>query len=141
MAYLEGFKWGERTMAYPMVAQVAIQMGKQAAQNILVLASGSSGGGLTKFSYYDKGSMAIVGRGAAIVTASKPVKIKLGQNSITKIPAWIMWLGVHVMFLEGWRNRWVSIFNWTWNSFNKDRGTRVLTGQRDVKTERIETTA
>lgn len=140
MAYLEGFKWGERTMAYPMVAQVAIQMGKQAAKNIIVLASGSSGGGLTKFSYYDKGSMAIVGRGAAIVTASKPVKLKLGQNSLTKIPAWIMWLGVHVMFLEGWRNRWVSIFNWTWNTFNKDRGTRVLTGTRDKKTEQMEAT-
>ena len=141
MAYLEGFKWGDRTMAYPMLAQVAIQMGKQAAQNIMVLASGSSGGGLTKFSYYDKGSMAVVGRGAAIVTASKPFKIKLGQNGITKIPAWFMWLGVHVMFLRGWRNRWVSIFNWTWNAFNKDRGARVLTGQHNIKTEKMEVSA
>ncbi len=138
MAYLEGFKWGDRTMAYPMVAQVAIQQGEQAAKNIIVLASGSSGGGLSKFSYYDKGSMAIVGRNAAIVTATKPFKMKLGQNGLTKFPAWVMWLGVHVMFLAGWRNRWVSIFNWMWNWFNKDRGARVLTGTRDVKTEAME---
>ncbi len=149
MAYLEGFKWGDRTMAYPMVAQVAIQMGKKAAENIIVLASGASGGGLTKFSYFDKGSMAIVGRGAAIVSADKmalpgltlPIPIKLGQNSLTKAPAWVMWLLVHVMFLEGWRNRWVSIFNWLWNSVNKDRGARVLTGTRDVKTEKMEASA
>ena len=138
MAYLEGFKWGTMTMAYPMVAQVAIQMGEQAAKNIIVAASGASGGGMTKFSYYDKGSMAIVGRNAAIVTASKPFKIKLGQNGLTKFPAWVMWLGVHVMFLAGWRNRWVSIFNWTWNWLNKDRGARVLTGTRDVKTVQME---
>lgn len=141
MAYLEGFKWGDRTMAYPMVAQVAIQQGEQAAKNIIVLASGSSGGGLSKFSYYDKGSMAIVGRNAAIVTATKPFKIKLGQNGLTKFPAWVMWLGVHVMFLAGWRNRWVSIFNWMWNWFNKDRGARVLTGTRDTKTVQMETTS
>ena len=128
-------------MAYPMVAQVAIQMGERAARNIIVLASGGSGGGLSKFTYRDKGSMAIVGRGAAIVTASKPIKMKLGQNNLTKFPAWVMWLVVHVMFLEGWRNRWVSIFNWVWNGFNKDRGARVLTGTRDVKTEKMEATS
>ena len=137
MAYLEGFKWGEMTMAYPMVAQVAIQMGKQAAENILVLASGASGGGLTKFSYYDKGSMAIIGRNAAIVSASKPLPMKLGTSGLTKFPGWVMWLLVHVMFLAGWRNRLVSIFNWSWNWLFKDRGARVLTGQRDKKTSTI----
>ena len=141
MAYLEGFQWGTRVMAYPMVAQVALQMGIRAANNIIILASGGSGGGLSKFTYRDKGSMAIVGRGAAIVTASKPIKMKLGHNGLTKFPAWLMWLAVHVMFLEGWRNRWVSIFNWLWNGFNKDRGARVLTGTRDVKTEKMEATS
>lgn len=141
MAYLEGFTWGSMTMAYPMVAQVAIQMGERAGKNVIVLASGSSGGGLTKFSYHDKGSMAIVGRGAAVVTASKPVKIKLGQNKLTQFPAWIMWLAVHLQFLQGWRNRWVALFNFGWNAFNKDRGARVLTGTRDAKTEKMEATS
>jgi NADH dehydrogenase len=134
MAYLDGFKWGDKTMAYPMLAQVAIQMGQQAANNILVLASG---GNPSKFTYKDKGSMAIIGRNAAIVSAAKPIKIKMGQNGITKFPGWVMWLAVHVMFLFGWRNRLVSIFNWIWNWFFKDRGARVLTGQRDPKTESL----
>lgn len=134
MAYLEGYKWGDRTMAYPMLAQVAIQMGEQAANNITTLISG---GQPSKFSYYDKGSMAIVGRNAAIVTASKPLPIKLGTSFLGKFIGWMMWLAVHVMFLFGWRNRLVSIFNWMWNWVFKDRGTRVLTGKIDEKTEQI----
>ncbi|HEX8464299.1 MAG TPA: NAD(P)/FAD-dependent oxidoreductase, partial [Abditibacterium sp.] len=122
MAYLEGFPWGERVMAYPQVSQVAIQMAKKAAENVMVLASG---GQPSKFSYLDKGSMAIIGRNAAIVAASKPVKIKLGNRFGTFFPAWIMWLGVHVWYLQGWRNKFVAILNWIWNWFGKDRGTRV----------------
>lgn len=134
MAYLEGFPWGERVMAYPQVAQVAIQMAKKAAENILVLASG---GKPSKFSYYDKGSMAIIGRNAAIVSASKPFKIKMGSRSGTFFLGWCMWLAVHVMFLFGWRNRLVSIFNWVWNWIFKDRGARVVTGKIDEKTEKL----
>jgi len=150
MAYLEGFQWGDRKMAYPMVAQVALQMGEYAAKNIIVLASGSSGGGLTKFTYFDKGSMAIVGRGAAIVSADKialskafvlHIPMKLGQNGLTKFPAWLMWIFVHVQFLEGWHNKWTTLFNFFWNFLNRDRGARVLTGTRDVKTEKMEATA
>ena len=129
MAYLDGYPWGAATIAYPQVAQVAIQMAKQASANILVAATG---GNPTAFSYYDKGSMAIIGRGAAIVTAQKPMKIKMGQNNITKFPGWVMWLLVHVMFLAGWRNRFVSLFNWGWNFVGRTRPTRVLTGQRDA---------
>lgn len=134
MAYLEGFKWGDKTMAYPMLAQVAIQMGAQAAKNIMVLATG---GQPSKFSYRDKGSMAIIGRNAAIVSAQKPVPIKMGTSFGTKFPGWVMWLVVHVMFVFGWRNRLVAIFNWAWNWFFKDRGTRVVTGKIDEKTEKI----
>ncbi len=134
MAYLEGFKWGERTMAYPQVAQVALQMAKKAAENIMVRAAG---GVPSKFSYYDKGSMAIIGRNAAIVTASKPFKIKMGNRFGTFFPAWIMWLAVHVAFLQGWRNKFVAIFNWIWNWMGKDRGARVLTGKVDEKTEKL----
>ena len=134
MAYLEGFKWGERVMAYPQVSQVAIQMAKKAAENIMV---SSAGGARSKFSYLDKGSMAIIGRNAAIVAASKPVKIKLGNRFGTFFPAWIMWLGVHVWYLQGWRNKFVAILNWIWNWVGKDRGARVLTGKVDEKTEKL----
>ncbi|MBW3637474.1 MAG: NAD(P)/FAD-dependent oxidoreductase, partial [Armatimonadetes bacterium] len=125
MAYLEGFKWGDRVMAYPQVAQVAVQMAKQAAENIMVIAAG---GQPSKFKYNDKGSMAIIGRNAAIVSASKPIPMKMGTRWGTFFPGWVMWLVVHVMFLQGWRNRFVSIFNWMFNWMNKDRGVRVMTG-------------
>jgi NADH dehydrogenase len=134
MAYLEGFPWGERVMAYPQVAQVAIQMAKKAAENIMVL---SAGGKPSVFSYYDKGSMAIIGRNAAIVKASKPFKIKMGARNGTFFLGWVMWLAVHVGFLFGWRNRFVSIFNWAWNWIFKDRGSRVITGKIDSKTDKL----
>ncbi|HEX9996578.1 MAG TPA: NAD(P)/FAD-dependent oxidoreductase [Abditibacterium sp.] len=134
MAYLEGFPWGTRTMAYPQVAQVAIQMAKKAAENIMVLCAA---GQPSAFSYYDKGSMAIIGRNAAIVSATKPVKIKMGTRWGTFFPGWVMWLAVHVMFLQGWRNRFVSIFNWIWNWVSKTRGQRVMTGKIDEKTEKL----
>ncbi len=133
MAYLEGFKWGDRVMAYPQVAQVAIQMAEQASKNVLTIAAG---GVPSKFSYYDKGSMAIIGRGAAIVAADKPAKIRMGTG-ITKFPGWLMWLAVHVMFLAGWRNRLASISSWFWNYVGHDRGARVLVGRRDHKTEEL----
>lgn len=139
MAYLEGFQWGPRTMAYPMLAQVAIQMGKQAAENINVMVSG---GAPSKFSYYDKGSMAIIGKNAAIVSASKPMKIKLAAKSgPSRFIGWLMWLAVHVMFLFGWRNRIVAVFNWFWSWWNNDRGARVITGKTDEKTEKVLPTA
>ena len=133
MAYLDGYAWGDRTIAYPQVAQVAIQMAAQASKNVMVLASG---GQPSKFSYYDKGSMAIIGRGAAIVAADKPAKIRLGRG-VGKFVGWVMWLGVHVMFLAGWRNRLASIGSWFWNFIGHDRGARVLVGKRDPKTEAL----
>ena len=134
MAYLEGFPWGDKVMAYPMLAQVAIQMGKKAAENIMVMATK---GEPSKFKYKDKGSMAIIGKNAAIVSASKPIKIKMGTNGMTRFPGWLMWLAVHVMFLFGWRNRLVAIFNWFWSWWGSSRGTRVLTGKIDEKTEKV----
>ena len=131
MAYLEGYKWGDRVMAYPQLAQVAIQMAEQAANNILAKVQGNP---MAKFSYYDKGSMAIIGRGAAIVAADKPAKIRLGKGA-GKFIGWLMWLAVHVMFLAGWRNRLASIGTWFWNYIGHDRGARVLVGRRDHKTD------
>ncbi len=134
MAYLEGFKWGERTMAYPQVSQVAIQMAKKAAENIMVRSAGGMPG---KFSYYDKGSMAIIGRNAAIVSTTKPVKIKMGHMKGTFFPGWVMWLGVHAWYLEGWRNKLVAIFNWSSTWLSRNSKSRVLTGAVDEKTEQL----
>lgn len=126
MAHLESYspRGTDVKTSYPMVAPVANQMGQLAAKNILVLAAG---GEPSPFKYFDKGSMAIIGRNAAILDS-------FGVR-MTRFPAWLAWLAVHLMFLFGWRNRLVAAFNWLWNWTLKDRGARVVTGQRDKKTE------
>jgi len=118
-----------------MLAQVAIQMGECAGKNINILASGQTG--LHKFSYFDKGTMAIIGRNAAIVDGKTPFPMRLKGNPVSQYFGWLTWLMVHVMFLFGWRNRLVSIFNWCWNWWFHDRGARVLVGKVDEKTEAI----
>jgi NADH dehydrogenase len=113
MAYLEGYQPG---VAYPMVAQVAIQMGKLAAKNIVAQVTGQA---MKPFKYFDFGSMATIGRSAAVFDA---FGIRL-----TGLVAWLGWLVVHIMYLIGFRNRVVVLANWVINYFTYDRGVRVIT--------------
>ncbi len=115
MAYLEGYK--ENT-AYPMVAQVAIQQGKQAAHNILAQLEQKP---LLPFHYKDKGTMATIGRKSAILDA---YGIKL-----TGFLAWLGWLFVHIFYLIGFRNRAIVLLTWAYNYFTYDRGTRLISGR------------
>lgn len=112
MAYLEGYRDG---VAYPMVAQVAIQMGKQAAKNILAAARGKP---LSAFRYFDFGSMATIGRSAAVFDAF--------QIRLTGLLAWLGWLFIHILYLVGFRNRLVVMLNWLVNYFTYERGVRVI---------------
>ncbi len=120
MAYLEGYKGGQ---SYPMVAQVAMQMGKQAAHNILALIAGRP---LEAFHYFDKGQMATIGRRAAVFDA---FGIRL-----TGFFAWIGWLFIHIIYLIGFRNRLVVLTNWAYNYFTYDRAVRLITGQERSET-------
>lgn len=113
MAYLEGYREG---VAYPMVAQVAIQMGKQAAKNILAQVRSKQP---AEFRYFDFGSMATIGRSAAVFDA---FNIRL-----TGFLAWLGWLFVHILYLIGFRNRVVVLANWVINYFTYERGVRVIT--------------
>jgi NADH dehydrogenase len=113
MAYLEGYREG---VAFPMVAQVAIQMGKQAAKNILAQVHGQP---QAAFRYFDFGSMATIGRSAAVFDA---FNIRL-----TGFLAWLGWLFVHILYLVGFRNRIVVLANWVINYFTYERGVRVIT--------------
>jgi NADH dehydrogenase len=115
MAYLEGFK---KTQPYPMVAPVAIQMGKQAAHNILALLHDQP---LKPFTYTDKGNMATIGRRNAVFEA---FGIKM-----TGFIAWLAWLFVHLITLMGFRNRLVVFLNWAYSYFTYDRGARLITGE------------
>lgn len=114
MAYLENAKSGQ---AYPMVAQVAMQMGTQAARNIRALIDGQP---LARFRYFDKGQMATIGRRAAVFDA---FGIRLSGFF-----AWMGWLLIHIIYLIGFRNRLVVLTNWAYNYFTYDRAVRLITG-------------
>ena len=96
----------------PMVAQVAIQSGRYAARTI-------ARGRRKPFRYRDKGTMATIGRRAAV--AELPLRIRLSGT-----PAWMAWLGLHLVTLVGFRNRLSVLLNWAWNYVTWDRGPRLI---------------
>jgi NADH dehydrogenase len=115
MAYLEGYNGNQ---AYPMVAQVAIQQGKQAASNILRKVKGDA---MRPFHYFDKGNMATIGRRAAVLDA---FGIQLSGRL-----AWLGWLLIHIYYLIGFRNRLIVLTNWVFNYFAFERGVRLITNR------------
>jgi len=100
---------------HPMVAQPAIQQGKNLANNFIRLAAGKD---RKPFKYFDKGSMATVGRNRAVAD--------IGKFTLGGFLAWFAWLAVHLYFLVGVRNRIVVFLNWTYNYFNFDRAARLI---------------
>jgi NADH dehydrogenase len=100
----------------PQLAQVAIQGGRHAAKEIVRSLDGRPP---VPFHYRDKGTMATIGRRAAV--AELPLGIKLRGT-----PAWLAWLGLHLVFLVGFRNRLSVFLNWAWNYVTWDRGPRII---------------
>jgi NADH dehydrogenase len=100
----------------PQVAQPAIQGGLHAAKQILALIDGRS---TEPVHYHDKGSMATIGRNQAV--AEFPSGLKFHGRI-----GWLMWLGLHLVYLIGFRNRLSVLVNWTWNYFTWDRGPRLI---------------
>jgi NADH dehydrogenase len=72
------------------------------------------------FKYWDKGSMATIGRSAAVS--------KIGELEMTGFPAWLMWLFIHLVFLVGFRNKIAVLFQWAYSYFTYKRGSRIVTG-------------
>lgn len=103
----------------PGVSPVAMQMGRAAARNIERAIKGEP---YEDFRYFDKGTMATIGRSRAIADIRG---IKLSGWL-----AWMAWLLIHIFFLIGFRNRVVVLFNWAWSYFTYQRGTRLITGHR-----------
>ena len=100
----------------PGVAQVAIQGGRHAGRMISAQLEGRR---TTPFRYFDKGSMATIGRHDAV--AELPGGIRL-----TGTVGWLAWLGLHLLYLIGFRNRANVLVNWTWNYLTYDRGSRII---------------
>ena len=102
----------------PQLAPVAIQSGRHVARQICCVAAGRPAP-RAPFRYRDKGTMATIGRSRAV--AELPLGIKLRG-----FPAWLAWLGLHLVMLAGFRNR-ISVFaNWAWNWLTYDRGPRLI---------------
>jgi NADH dehydrogenase len=101
----------------PGLAPAAIQEGKHAAANVLKLIAGQPA---EKFVYVDKGSLATIGRSAAVAD--------LGKIKLSGAIAWLAWLFVHLIFLIGFRNRLLVLIQWAWSFVSYDRGARLITG-------------
>ncbi len=100
----------------PQLAQVAIQSGRHAAEQILRRRDGLDA---TDFRYLDKGQMATIGRRAAVAQLTRgPV--------IRGLLGWLAWLGLHLVYLIGFRNRLVVLVNWTWRYFDWPSGPRLI---------------
>ena len=99
----------------PMVAPVALQQGSWVAKQILRASQGKEP---QPFKYFDKGSMATIGRHKAIV--------QFKGIQITGVLAWYAWLWLHLFYLLGGRNKIGTIADWTWNYITFDRGNRHI---------------
>jgi NADH:ubiquinone reductase (H+-translocating) len=108
----------------PQLAPVAKQSGTYVGQLLSAEASGRQRP-RRAFRYRDKGTMATVGRRSAV--ADLPLRIRL-----TGTPAWVAWLGLHLLFLVGFRNRLSVFLNWAWSYFTYDRGPRLIIGQEET---------
>ncbi|HEY4929894.1 MAG TPA: NAD(P)/FAD-dependent oxidoreductase [Acidimicrobiales bacterium] len=106
----------------PQVAQVAIQSGGHAARQILAAVADRQA---TPFAYKDKGIMATIGRRAAVTQfrSGRVIRGTLG---------WLAWLGLHLVYLVGFRNKIVVFINWTWRYLSWGSGPRIIVSEESV---------
>jgi NADH dehydrogenase len=111
----------EQGKMLPGVAPVAIQQGRFVAKVIREEAeSHSKACARAPFHYWDKGSLATIGRAAAVA--------EFGRIHISGFIAWLSWLFVHILFLIGFRNRLLVFIQWAWSYVTYERGARLITG-------------
>ena len=101
----------------PGIAPVAIQQGKAVAKNIQRDLEHAP---RKDFDYWDKGTLATIGRAAAVAD--------FGKFHVSGFLAWLSWLFIHIFFLIGFRNRVLVMVQWAWSYFTLERGARLITG-------------
>lgn len=106
----------------PAMAQGAIQGGRHAADSIKDLIAGKP---VKDFRYKDKGTMATIGRAAAVAQLARP------RLALSGWPAWLLWLFIHILYLIGFRNRLLVLGQWAWSYIRWERGARLITGHED----------
>jgi NADH dehydrogenase len=105
----------------PGVAQVAIQQGDWVAATI---ARDLEHQPRRNFVYHDKGSLATIGRAAAVA--------QFGKFELSGYFAWLAWLFIHIFFLIGFRNRLLVMIQWAWSYLTYERGARLITGSDEL---------
>jgi NADH:ubiquinone reductase (H+-translocating) len=120
----------------PGVAPVAIQQGRFVGKLIArelesgappfssSLREGGDADSRRAFHYHDKGSLATIGRAAAVA--------QFGKFELSGYFAWLAWLFVHIFFLIGFRNRILVMIQWAWSYLTYERGARLITGSDDL---------
>jgi NADH dehydrogenase len=109
----------------PGVSPAAMQMARHVARIIERELEAARGWRPDRpaFRYWDKGSMATIGRSAAVA--------KIGALELSGMPAWLAWLGVHLVFLIGFRNKIAVLLQWAYSYFAYKRGARIIVGRAD----------
>jgi len=102
----------------PGLCPVAIQMGEYAARTIR---SDLAGRPRKPFHYWDKGQLAVIGRGQAVAD--------IWRLHFGGFIAWLAWIFVHIFFLIGFRNRVLVLLEWAWSYLTYSRGARLITGE------------
>jgi NADH dehydrogenase len=104
----------------PGVAQVAIQGGRYAAEQIVRGLEGREPQG--PFTYFDKGSMATISRFSAVAS--------VGKAQFSGFFAWILWLAVHLVYIIGFKHRITTLLHWVVTFIGRGRSERVVTEQQ-----------
>ncbi|MGH3783482.1 MAG: NAD(P)/FAD-dependent oxidoreductase [Pseudonocardiaceae bacterium] len=127
----------EHGAAPPMLASAAIQTGRHAGEQVArLIAGGPPTDALTPFRYHDKGIMAVLGRGDAV--AELPLRPAARATSryplrFGGLPAWLLWLGVHIVYLIGFRNRIKVLVDWGWSYFTSRGAGAILVHPPDAR--------
>ncbi len=120
VALMEGDK--KFPKGHPQMAPPAQQQGRLVAKNIKNLLTKKA---LTPFRYFDKGSMATIGRHKAVVD--------IKRIRFQGFFAWYVWMFVHLMSIVGYKNKVFTFFSWMWSYFSYDRSNRLIIGRNEEK--------
>lgn len=104
----------------PMLGSVAMQQGIYLGKTLNQMARGKQ---VAEFSYNDKGTMATIGKNKAVV--------ELQKFKFTGFPAWVVWMGLHLMLLVGFRNRIVVFINWAWQYIFTNNSLRLIVRKKN----------
>ncbi|HEY9853822.1 MAG TPA: NAD(P)/FAD-dependent oxidoreductase [Leptolyngbyaceae cyanobacterium] len=105
----------------PGIASVAMKQGEYVAKLIKQRLSEQT---IPAFHYVDTGSLAVIGRNAAVVN--------LGYVKLSGFIAWLIWVFVHIYYLIEFDNKLVVMIQWAWNYFTRKRGARLITGDESI---------